>query len=377
MNLIQGIATIVITLLGSGVFIVPALSATYSGWAALVLWFVMALMILPVAFVFGKLGNLYPSAAGSATFVKEAFGEKMGFATKLLYLSIIPIGPPVVIITAASYLAGAFGEEYLIEFIFLASAIILILNLLSLKISSNINIAVTLTILSVIVTLFTLSLFQKYQISFTHIQIIKTLGIIFWCFVGIEAMSHISHEFKKENDFFKAVVIGIVTVAFMYMAVTFSLLVFNAYGNENKNLHSLVIVASYIMPYADKIMAVIAFIICIMALNLYVASLTRLATTLNIGFKKALFIIMGIILAVSVFKFLFDFKVDLLISYSNGVFVLIYFLVSLAALKILKTKTALFAVISMGIIIAILGFEMIYAVIMLFVFYKIRRKNAK
>jgi amino acid efflux transporter len=178
---------------------------------------------------------------------------------------------------------------------------------------------------------------------------------------------------KKKNDFFKAVVIGIVAVAFMYMAVTFSLLVFNAYGNENKNLHSLVTVASYIMPHADKIMAVVAFIICIMALNLYVASLTRLATTLNIGFKKALFVIMGIILTVSVFKFLFDFKVDLLISYSNGVFVLIYFLVSLAALKILKTKTALLAVISMGIIITILGFEMIYAAVMLGIFYTLKR----
>ena len=67
LSLTQEIATIVIMLLGSGVFIVPALNATYSGWEALVLWFVMALMILPVAFVFGKLGKMYPSARGSAT----------------------------------------------------------------------------------------------------------------------------------------------------------------------------------------------------------------------------------------------------------------------------------------------------------------------
>ena len=377
LSLTQGIATIVITLLGSGVFIVPALSATYSGWAALVLWFLIALMILPVAFVFGKIGIMYPSVGGSATFVKEAFGKKSGFATKLLYLSIIPIGPPVVIITAASYLAGAFGNQYLIEFIFLASAIILILNLMSLTISSNINIAVVITIITIISLFFIVSLFQKFHITTHDFHIIKTLGIIFWCFVGIEAMSHISHEFKKENDFFKAVVIGIIIVAFMYMAVTFSLLVFNAYGNEDKNLHSLVIVASHIMPYADKIMAIVAFIICIMALNLYVASLTRLATTLNIGFKKALFIIMGIIFAISVFKFIFDFKIDLLITYSNGVFVLIYFLVSLAALKILKTKTSFFAVISMGIIITILGFDMIYALVSFVVFLFISQIKEK
>ena len=363
LSLSQGIATIVVTLLGSGVFIVPALSASYSGWAALFLWFLMALMILPVAFIFGKLGIMYPSAGGSATFVQKAFGKKMGFATKLLYLSIIPIGPPVVIITAASYLAGAFGESHLMEFIFLASFIILTLNLLSLNISSNINIAVTVGIVFIIAAFFVAALFQNHGITPHTLHPLKTLSVIFWCFVGIEAMSHISNEFKKENDFFKAVIIGIVTVAFLYMAVTFSLLVFNAYGNEDKNLHSLVTAASFIMPYADKIMALAAFFICIMALNLYVASLTRLATTLNIRFKTALFVIMGIIFGVSVLKFVFDIKIDFLITYSNGVFILIYFLVSLASFKILKNKIALLASIFTAIIALILGINMIYAVV--------------
>jgi len=373
LSLTQGIATIVITLLGSGVFIVPSISATYSGWAALIVWFLMAVMILPVAFVFGKLGKMYPSAGGSATFVGKAFGKKFEKATSFLYLSIIPIGPPVVIITAASYLAGAFGEEYLIEFIILASVIILTLNLFSLHISSNINIVITVIITTIISAFFLIALFQNYHITNHKIQIVKTLGIVFWCFVGIEALSHISHEFKNENDFFKAVVIGIVAVAFLYMAVTFSLLVFNAYGNESKNLRSLVIIASKTFPYTDKIMAIVAFSICIMALNLYVASLTRLSTTLNIRFKQALFIIMGIIFIVSVLKFLINFKVDLLIAYSNGVFVLIYFLVSLSALKILKNKISFLAVASMAVIIAMIGFDMIYASLVFILIFKFQK----
>ncbi|GAX88338.1 amino acid efflux transporter [Lebetimonas natsushimae] len=282
MNLIQGIATIIITLLGSEVFIVPAISATYSGWASLFVWFLMAFMILPVAFVFGKLGKIYPSAGESATFVGAAFEKKFEKATSFLYLSIIPIGPPVVIITAASYLAGAFGQKYLIDFIVFATIIILTLNLLSLNISSNINIFITFTITAIIICFFIYALFQNYHITNHKLHIIKTFAIVFWCFVGIEALSHISHEFKKENDFFKAVIIGITTVAFLYMAVTFAVLVFNAYGNESKNLRSLVIIASKIIPYTDKLIAFIAFSICIMVLNLYVAALTRLATTLNI-----------------------------------------------------------------------------------------------
>ena len=86
LSLTQGTATIVITLLGSGVFIVPAISATYSGWTSLIIWFLMAVMILPVAFVFGKFGKMYPSAGGSATFVGAAFGKKFEKATSFLYL---------------------------------------------------------------------------------------------------------------------------------------------------------------------------------------------------------------------------------------------------------------------------------------------------
>jgi amino acid efflux transporter len=270
------------------------------------------------------------------------------------------------------------GQEYLLFFIILASLIVLILNLTNITISSNINIGISAIIITIISTFFIMALFRFNHINYYKFHIVKTLTTIFWCFVGIEAMSHISHEFKKENDFFKAVVIGIIVVAFLYMAVTLSLLVFNAYGNENKNLHSLIVATSYIMPYTNKILAIIAFVICIMALNLYVASLTRLSITLNIKFKTALFIIMGIILIVSVLKFLYDLKIDFLISYSNGVFVLIYFLVSLSALKILKSKTALLAVISMGAIIALLKADMLYALIMLGVFLLSKKlKNFK
>ena len=56
---------------------------------------------------------------------------------------------------------------------------------------------------------------------------------------------------------------------------------------------------------------------------------------------------------------------------------LIYFLISIAALKILKTKTSLLAVISMGVIIAVFGFDMIYALIAFVVFLFIPKRGLK
>jgi amino acid efflux transporter len=60
-----------------------------------------------------------------------------------------------------------------------------------------------------------------------------------------------------------------------------------------------------------------------------------------------------------------------------GVFVLIYFLVSLSAFKILKNKISILAVISMGAIILILGFDMIYAAVMFLVFIALQKSKTK
>ncbi len=362
LNLYQGSATIIVTLLGSGVFVVPALSATYSGWVSLVLWFLMVLLILPIAFSFAKLGKLYPNAGGSAYFVKQAFGKNFEKITTLLYLSIIPIGPPVVIITGAAYLAEAFNTANLIPFIVLMSVIVFLLNLISFHISSNINIFITATIILLISVLFVFAFLHPFKITHHSLNFVKTIGIIFWCFVGIEAITHLSHEFKNESDFYKAVIIAVFVVAFLYMAATFSLLVFNAYGNEYKNLSSLAIAVSKIFPFAKALIAIIAFLICLMAVNLYIASLTRLSTTLGFSFKKALGIIVGIIFTVSIIKAVFNIKVALLIIYSNGVFVLIYLLVALSAFKIFKDKISFLSVLSMVFIIFTIGIDMIYSV---------------
>ena len=374
-NIYQGIATIIVTLLGSGVFIVPALSATYSGWFSLFLWLLMAVLILPVAFVFGKLGKLYPNVGGSAYFVEKAFGKTFGKMTSLLYLSIIPIGPPIVIITGAAYLAEVFNTTNLIPFIIFMSLIIFLLNLMSFNISSNINIFITVAIVSLVSLFFIISLFQNFSISSHTLNFIKTMSTIFWCFVGIEAITHLSNEFQNENDFFKAVLIAIFTVTLIYMAATFVVLVFGAYGDEYKNLSSFTLIASKILPCAKNIIGITAFLICLMSINLYIASLTRLATTFNINFKVALSMIVLTILGVSLLKVIFNFKIDLLIIYANGVFVLIYLLVSLSALKLLKNKkTAFCAVLNMLFIIFIIGFNMVYAfgvLIFLYIFLQI------
>jgi amino acid efflux transporter len=301
-----------------------------------------------------------------------------------MYISIIPIGSPVVIITGASYLLTLFNSDMLLLASLFMILIIFILNQYKFSISSNIGLIIVFLILLIILIMTYFAFFQKNPINFTPINnsFFTSLGIIFWCFVGIEAISHISSEFKNKNDFFKTIIYGVLIVGFLYTLVSFSVLKFNIYGDEALNFNSLILIFDKIMPIYGKILlAIVGFLICLIAVNLYVASTTRLLysyTKEKLSFKiNLILIILSIVSTVSL-KILYNIKIDTLILYANGVFVIIYFFVTLSGIKLLTKKDKFISIIATLILICIIlviGLNMIYAFsifIILFIYFKLK-----
>ncbi|WP_099203469.1 amino acid permease [Miniphocaeibacter massiliensis] len=76
----QGIGILVSTLLGSGIFIVPAMIASEVGILSIFCWILIIILMIPIAITFGDLGAKYPNASGAAFFVESAFGKGIGKA---------------------------------------------------------------------------------------------------------------------------------------------------------------------------------------------------------------------------------------------------------------------------------------------------------
>ena len=370
LNIFQGIGVVITTLLGSGIFIIPALSASLSGANSLFGWLLLSLTIIPIAYIFGILGNLYPHLEGSAYFVKSAFGKKLGKIIGIMYISIIPIGPPVVIITGASYLSTLFSYDMLLLTSLFMITIVFILNQYKFSISSNIGLIIVLLILLIILIITYFAFLENNSIKFTPINndFFNSLGVMFWCFVGIEAISHLSSEFKNKNDFLKVVIFGTLIVGFLYTLVSFSVLKFNIYGDEIINFQSLILIFNKIIPiYGKIILSIIGFLICLIAVNLYVASTTRLLysyTKEKLSFNINLILISLSISLTVILKVIYDIKIDTLILYANGVFVIIYLFVALSGVKLLLAKDRLIAIVSAFILcgtIWTIGLNILYA----------------
>ncbi|MBU5643439.1 amino acid permease, partial [Citrobacter sp. S46_ASV_140] len=101
LGLAQGIGLLSTSLLGTGVFAVPALAALVAGNNSLWAWPVLIVLVFPVAIVFAVLGRHFPSAGGVAHFVGMAFGSRLERVTGWLFLSVIPVGLPAALHIAA------------------------------------------------------------------------------------------------------------------------------------------------------------------------------------------------------------------------------------------------------------------------------------
>lgn len=77
----QGIALYVGAVLGSGILILPGMTAGIAGSNALVSWIIMILLSIPLACTFAFLSIDFPSSGGILTFANKAFGHYAGALT--------------------------------------------------------------------------------------------------------------------------------------------------------------------------------------------------------------------------------------------------------------------------------------------------------
>ncbi|MEF1185059.1 amino acid permease, partial [Vibrio sinaloensis] len=103
-TLISGIGQLSTTLLGTGLFMVPAIAAGIAGHFSLWAWLILFVAICPIALTFAQLGKRYPNAGGTAYFVRQAFNKRLEKSVAWLFVSVIPVGVPAAIALAAGFL---------------------------------------------------------------------------------------------------------------------------------------------------------------------------------------------------------------------------------------------------------------------------------
>ena len=381
------------TLLGTGVFILPQLTVEAAGSNAIFAWFFLTLSIIPVTYIFGKLSSQYPHSAGPAYFVEKAYSQTSGRILGLMFLLVVPIGAPAAVIMTFKFLEQMVeisGSTLLLAQI-AALFSLYFLNKRGVQVSAKLQFLLTLIIVAIVIVLST----KGSDVIHAHANSITTevdsklifsaAGLAFWSFLGVEAMSHLSNEFKHpKRDVIPAMMIGTIVVGIIYLISTWLVL---AHPNDAKL--SIIGVFDHYFAYGSYILGVLGIAGGMATINVYTASLARLVSSfaeqqvlpLKLAKKNrygqpehallTVILIMTIVLVITYFS---GQDLEDLINLVNGVFIIIYLATMLAAWRLLSNKHK--PMISLGLLFCILlvigiGWHMAYATILMIILFPI------
>ncbi|WP_393969217.1 L-methionine/branched-chain amino acid transporter [Kluyvera intermedia] len=392
LGLAQGIGLLSTSLLGTGVFAVPALGALVAGNNSLWAWPALIVLVFPVAIVFALLGRHFPSAGGVAHFVEMAFGPRLARVTGWLFLSVIPVGLPAALHIASGFTQALFGWHgwQLLMAEVATLAIIWWLGSRGASSSANIQTLVAIMIVALLAAIWVYGDIAIQDIPFPavaeidHSQLFAALSVMFWCFVGLEAFAHMASEFRHpEQDFPRALIIGLLLAGVVYWACTVLVLRFHAYGAANTAAASLpTIVVQLFGVKALWVASVIGFLACFASLNIYIQSFARLVWSQaqykpasylarlspNHVPRNALSVVIGSCMVSTLASYWLNINLDALIIYANGIFIMIYLLCMLAGCKLLTGRFRMLSMLGVALcvlLLAMVGWKSLYAMVML------------
>jgi len=245
-GLLSGVALIVGTMIGSGIFVSPkgVLERTGSVALSLVIWAACGILSLMGALCYVELGCLLPSSGAEHTYFMTAFGNLPAFL--FAWVTIILLKPAMLAIICLSfskYLVEAFASncEPPLQAIRLLGAltivIITFINCYSVKLATKVqNIFTAAKLLAIVIiviggiiklaqgnTQYLDSGFKGSTDNFGNIATAFYSGL--WAYDGWNNLNYVTEELKKPyTNLPRAIVIGLPLVTICYLMVNVSYL---------------------------------------------------------------------------------------------------------------------------------------------------------
>ncbi|SDJ03052.1 amino acid exporter, AAE family [Ferrimonas sediminum] len=377
----QGVGLITTSLLGTSVFILPQVTVDIAASGALWSWVLLVLVILPVALIFAELGKRFPNAGGPSHFVHRAFGRRLGTTIGVLFLFAAPVGTPAAIMMTFEFIQPLVNLDggALLAAQLAMLALLYLINVGGIQLSSVLQLGLTLAILAVVIALaLGAPLPQASHLQpMVNTGVWSAFGIALWAYLGVEVVSHLSEEFKRpRQDFVPAMVIATLLVAAVYLVCTLMVL-------ERPHDSTLAMVSLFNDRFGqggEWVIGLLGTAAGFATVNTYLASMSRLAWRLAqdgqlpAGFGRlnrhrvptfALAMLLAVVALSLSLSHGFGWQFEVLLEWVNGVFVMIYLCSMLAALKLLNGRFRVKALLGVGGCLLFawsLGWSMLYGV---------------
>lgn len=283
----HGLALYLAAVLGTGILIVPLLAWQDAGPASMIAWITLGFLGFALAWTFATVGAQMPDAGGIQAMIGRVFGPDAATFTKYLVFFSVPAGAvPGAYIFAYHVCAAFLLPDQAIPYLAIGAwVLVAALNYFGLRISAGAQLVLS-ALLVLLLTAFVLFAFPLVRsenfVPFAPngLNGIGTSAlIIFWSFLGWEAIAHLSEEFHNpKRDMIRCAVTAACIVGVFYLAITYILIgvgIFNGHAGQNAPLVQL---ATRMFGVSGRLFTgILAAVICLGTMNAYMAGLSRLA----------------------------------------------------------------------------------------------------
>jgi amino acid transporter len=227
----EGLAIGLGTMIGAGIFVLPALATERAGQAAAFSYLIAGLICLPVAMIVSELATGMPRAGGSYTFIAQALGPLAGSVVGpanwlgLTFANgfyLIATGRYLALFTPIPPWAGAVAVGLLFTF----------LNYRGAKLSGSVQHLVVIVLVAILALFVVVGVLEGPDIPREPFlphgwgAVVGTVGLIIVSFTGFEKISTVAEEIKHPGRNLPLAIIGSVAIA----TILYVLLLFVATG---------------------------------------------------------------------------------------------------------------------------------------------------
>ncbi len=217
------------SIMGTGIFFLPAVGAASSGPASILSWFILSIISIYIAMCFGELSSMFPKAGGIYEFCKQAYGRFFSFMIGWMTVIAGNVTIAMLVVGAIQYLLpqGSSITKILVSLIF-----VFVFNYIAFKgmqTSASMLITFAFITLATLLALILPSVFKFHPENFTPFfvfpasSLILTIFLIAETFFGWETATFLAEETKDGQKVMpKALIIGTVVIAIISLVFVIS-----------------------------------------------------------------------------------------------------------------------------------------------------------
>jgi amino acid efflux transporter len=286
----QGTALYVGAVLGNGVIALPALAAQVAGPASLLAWLGLAVLSAPLAATFAALGARYPDAGGVATYARLAFGDRAAIVVGWCFFFSIPVGAPAAALWAGGYMSAALGGGHTVTVLTAAALMVVVplTNAFGVHLTGRVQLALAGVLTAFLLAAIALSMPSAHMSNLRPfaphgwLALGPAAALLVWCFVGWEAVTHLTAEFRRPaRDLPRATAAAVIVVGAVYVAVAFATIAVLGRRAATTSAPLGDLLAAGLGGNARLLAAAAALLLTMGAMNAYYAGAAKLGAALG------------------------------------------------------------------------------------------------